>query len=458
MIAQLKRQVAAVWNSIAFRLALHYSILLLLVLVVVLTVFYMQTVGVMQRRIDQQIENTAFRLQQHFRQYGRESLMTDISEKLEDGVSSDSEIYLLWDHSQQRIAGNVSDPILSTVPHDRIMEIPVLHNGSPSQSRVLVKALPDGSTLVVGQDMRDQRAIETLIAEASASAGIIALLLTVGGTMMFRQLLEARVAAIRRTAARIEAGDLSQRIPVGSQDDEFARLTHDINLMLDQIERLMHGVRHVSNTIAHNLRTPMSRILARLRMAENDPAARAEAIRFAIGEIENLSTVFDKLLQIAEVEAGARRQAFSPVPVSALVLDVLDLYDAVAEDRGAALTHSLDTEATVDGDRDLLASAVANLIDNALKYTTANALINVTTQQSGDRVTISITDNGPGIPEAERVHIGTHFYRLDRSTPGFGLGLASVVAIAQLHGGELRLGDATPGLVATLDLPAKKDA
>lgn len=318
----------------------------------------------------------------------------------------------------------------------------------------MVRRLSDGSTLAVGHDMRDQRALEHLITEASLSAGAIALLLTIGGTLMFRQLLEARVAAIRRTAARIEAGDLSQRIPTSPQDDEFARLSRDINLMLDQIERLMDGVRHVSNTIAHNLRTPLSRMLVRLRTAEHDPGQRAEAIRFMIGEIEDLSIVFDKLLQIAEVESGARRQAFSPVDVNALVRDVLDLYGAVAEDQTSSLTSHLDPAALVDGDRDLLASAMANLVDNALKYAGQNAQVQVTTQRRGDRVTVSVQDNGPGIPDEALSRVGTRFYRLAREAPGYGLGLASVMAIAQLHGGALRLENAAPGLLATLDLPA----
>ncbi|HVL09478.1 MAG TPA: HAMP domain-containing sensor histidine kinase [Burkholderiaceae bacterium] len=458
MIAALKRQVAAIWNSIVFRLALHYSMLLLLVLVVVLTILYTQTVGVMQRRIDQQLEYNAYRLQQHFEQYGQDALSRDISRMLEDGVSSDSEIYALWDDRQRPVAGNVTDPVLLDLPQERITEIPVYHHNGRSLSRVVVRRLSDGSTLAVGHDMRDQRALETLIAEASLSAGAIALLLTVGGTLMFRQLLEARVAAIRRTAARIEAGDLSQRIPVSPQDDEFARLTRDINLMLDQIERLMDGVRHVSNTIAHNLRTPLSRMLVRLRTAEHDPAQRDEAIRFVIGEIEDLSIVFDKLLQIAEVESGARRQAFSEVDINTLVLDVLDLYSAVAEEQDASLTHSLSPDVVLHGDRDLLASATANLVDNALKYAGRHAHVHVTTRQSDDHVTIAVQDNGAGIPAHERERVGTRFYRLDRQAPGYGLGLASVIAIAQLHGGTLRLTDAAPGLVATLDLPAKKGA
>jgi signal transduction histidine kinase len=455
MMGALKRQAAAIWNSIVFRLALHYSALLLLVLVVVLAILYTQTVGVMQRRIDQQLEYNAYRMEQHFAQYGQEALSRDISRMLEDGVSSDSEIYALWDKDQQPIAGNVDDPALLVLTTEHITEIPVSHHGRRSQSRVVVRRLADGSTLAVGHDMRDQRQLEALITEASLSAGAIALLLSVGGTLMFRQLLEARVAAIRRTAARIEAGDLSQRIPPAPQEDEFARLTRDINLMLDQIERLMEGVRHVSNTIAHNLRTPLSRMLVRLRTAEHDPPQRAEAIRFVIEEIEDLSIVFDKLLQIAEVESGARRQAFQAVDVNALVLDVMDLYGAVAEDQDASLIHALDPTALVTGDRDLLASATANLVDNALKYAGRHAQVSVTTHRAGDRVTLTVRDNGPGIPEQERARVGTRFYRLDRAAPGYGLGLASVIAIAQLHGGSLSLKEGAPGLVAVLDLPAE---
>ena len=305
--------------------------------------------------------------------------------------------------------------------------------------------------------MQDQRELESLIGRASLSAALITLLMAVGGALLFRRQLEHRIGAIRLTAARIERGDLAQRVPISAQQDEFARLSDDINTMLDRIHALMEGVRHVSNTIAHNIRTPLSRILARLRKAQDgrNPATELPAaVGAAIAEIEDLNVVFDKLLQIAEVEAGARRQSFAPVSLNAIAVNVLELYDAVAEAKGLKLTHALDHEPMTCGDGDLLANAMANLLDNAIKYTRTGGAVHVDTRRDAAAVTITVRDDGRGIPSSERTRVGTRFYRLDRSVPGWGLGLASVTAIARLHGGSLVLEDAEPGLIARLVLPA----
>jgi len=227
--------------------------------------------------------------------------------------------------------------------------------------------------------------------------------------------------------------------------------------MLDRIHGLMEGVRHVSNTIAHNIRTPLSRVLARLYTAQNasKPAeALPAAVGFAIAEIQDLNIVFDKLLRIAEVESGARRQTFAAVSLNEIAINALDLYDAVAEAKGLTLTHTFEAEPSVTGDGDLLANAVANLIDNAIKYTPNGGTVHVDTHREGASVTLTVRDNGRGIPEEERARVGTRFYRLDRAVPGWGLGLASVMAIARLHGGSLQLADAAPGLIARLVLPA----
>jgi signal transduction histidine kinase len=226
--------------------------------------------------------------------------------------------------------------------------------------------------------------------------------------------------------------------------------------MLDRIHGLMEGVRHVSNTIAHNIRTPLSRILARLHKAQARGSREEllDATAFAIQEIEDLNVIFDKLLQIAEVESGARRQSFARVSLNAIAVNVVELYDPVAEAKGVKLTHALGGDPVTSGDGDLLANAMANLLDNAVKYTDVGGAIHVDTQRNESAVAITVRDNGRGIPAAERPRVGTRFHRLDRSVPGWGLGLASVMAIARLHGGTLELDDAGPGLIARLTLPA----
>jgi signal transduction histidine kinase len=388
---------------------------------------------------------------------GSAALAAHISNLLGDGIDSDTEVYTLVGPDGHIAAGNLAVTGEITTPTRGISEHRVVRAGRASRSRLRVTQLNDGSILIVGRDMQDQHELEQLIRSAILSGAIATLLMAVVGAVLFRRQLEGRIGAIRETAVQIERGDLAQRVPISAQQDEFARLSRDINAMLDRIHALMEGVRHVSNTIAHNIRTPLSRVLARLYTAQNaaDPAqALPEAVGFAIAEIQDLNVVFDKLLRIAEVEAGARRQTFAAVSLNAIAVNALELYDAVAEAKGLTLTHTLDMQPLVAGDGDLLANAVANLIDNAIKYTPSGGTIHVDTRREGSSVTLTVRDNGRGIPAEERTRVGARFYRLDRAVPGWGLGLASVLAIARLHGGKLQLADAEPGLIARLVLPA----
>jgi signal transduction histidine kinase len=445
------------WSSIAFRQALIFGALVVFTMTVLLVVFYVQTVGVWQRRIDSQIDSTTQRLVDYGRRRGSAALASHINALLGDGIDSDTEVYTLVSADGQLVAGNLAVDHDISVPTRRISEHSVTRAGRPSRSRLRVEALDDGTRLIVGRDMQDLHELEKLIRGAIASGALVTLVMAVAGALLFRRQLERRIGAIRQTAAHIERGDLAQRVPISAQQDEFARLSREINAMLDRIHGLMEGVRHVSNTIAHNIRTPLSRVLARLYTAQNaaNPTqALPEAVGFAIAEIQDLNIVFEKLLRIAEVESGARRQTFAAVSLNEIAINALDLYDAVAEAKGLTLTHTLDAQPTVTGDGDLLANAVANLIDNAIKYTPKGGAVHVDTHRDGTSVTLTVRDNGRGIPEEERERVGTRFYRLDRAVPGWGLGLASVLAIARLHGGSLQLADASPGLIARLVLPA----
>jgi signal transduction histidine kinase len=445
------------WSSIAFRQALIFGVLIVFTMAVLLAVVYVRTVGVWQRRIDGQIESTTERLVDYHKRSGSTVLGNHINSLLGDGIDSDTEVYTLVAPDGHVVAGNLAVTSEITTPSRGISEHRVVRAGRPSRSRLRVTALSDGSLLIVGRDMQDQHELDQLIRGAIFSGAIVTLLIAAVGALLFRRQLERRIGTIRETAARIERGDLAQRVPISPQQDEFARLSRDINAMLDRIHALMEGVRHVSNTIAHNIRTPLSRVLARLYTAQNaaNPAeALPEAVGFAVAEIQDLNVVFDKLLRIAEVESGARRQTFMAVSLNAIAIDALELYDAVAEAKGLTLSHTLDAQPTVTGDGDLLANAVANLIDNAIKYTPSGGAIHVDTRREGASVTLTVRDSGRGIPEEERTRVGTRFYRLDHAVPGSGLGLASVLAIARLHGGSLQLENAGPGLIARLVLPA----
>ena len=345
------------------------------------------------------------------------------------------------------------------MPLERLTEQPVTRYGRPSVSRILAHQLPGGHILVVGRDLQDLRVLQGRLRRALLLGSTLALLLAIGGAALFHRQLERQVAAIRRTAQEIEAGDLSRRIPVGEAEDEFTRLNRALNHLLDYIHQLMEGIRSVSNAIAHDLRTPLSRVRNLLDdglRPGTPPEQMREIASTAIRRIDDLASILDKLLQIATAESGTPRTSFRPVALAPILTDVAELYDATAEAQGMALVvEDLDGAAIALGDKNLLASAIANLVDNALKYAGRGATVRVRAFCDRRGVSAIVQDDGPGIPADERAKVLTRFYRLDRSrsVPGNGLGLSIVAAISQLHGGTFLLEDAAPGLRARMLLP-----
>jgi signal transduction histidine kinase len=445
------------FGSVTLRLALGYGALVVSAMMLISAVFYYGTVGVIGRGIDAKLYATSQHLANQFSERGIDALRTEIDQLLTDGIDQDTEVYLLLDPEGRPLAGNLS-AVGSRTPLDRLTDTDVIRYGHPSISRILPHRLQDGSLLVVGRDLRDVISIKRLVVRALMIGAAIALVLAISGALLFRRVLERRVAAIRRTAHEIESGDLSRRIPVDDAVDEFTRLNHDINSMLDRIQQLMDGVRNVSNAIAHDLRTPLARIRSQLDHAIHRGTTQdefREAARASVESIDELISVFDKLLQIAEAESGARLRSFRPVALKEVVTNVVELYDATAEINGVTLLADIDDEAIALGDRDLLAHATANLLDNALKYAGADATVRVSTLHDDETVAIEVADDGPGIAPDERKKVLQRFYRLDRSRslPGNGLGLPIVAAIVRLHEGSLSLEDARPGLLVRLALP-----
>jgi signal transduction histidine kinase len=267
-----------------------------------------------------------------------------------------------------------------------------------------------------------------------------------------------RLEAINQTCRRIMSGDLSQRIPTRGADDEIDRLAASVNAMLDRIEQLMDGVRHVADGVAHDLRTPLTRLRASLEelKAQATPSgADRAAVDAALAEADSLLTTFAALLRIARIEAGSVTPAFAELQLDEVVRDACDLYRAVAEERGLSLTL-FERPVRVQGDRDLLFQALANVLDNAVKYTPGDGRIDVRVQPEGRQARLVVSDTGRGVPEGERAKVTRRFYRLDRDreTAGSGLGLSLVHAIASMHHGTLELADNTPGLRVILTLPA----
>jgi signal transduction histidine kinase len=267
------------------------------------------------------------------------------------------------------------------------------------------------------------------------------------------------VAEVSATADAIAGGDLTPRVRRSGRGDEFDRMAESINTMLERIARLMDGVRQVSNAIAHDLRTPITRARARLEdaatHARSEPELRA-AVERAVSDLDGVTAVFQALMRIAEIEVGARRSAFADVDLGPLLADLTELYGAVAEENGLTLTLSVPDTLTILGDRDMLQQALANLLDNAIKFSSPGGSIRLEAALFDRHVRISVTDRGPGIPEADRNRATERFFRGEqaRNTPGSGLGLALVQAVAALHEGSLLLSDAAPGLRATITLPA----
>jgi signal transduction histidine kinase len=446
-----------VTKSIATRLAVGFAVLVAEAILVASGVFYFGTIGVMDRRIDGKITAISNRLMDSFKTRPIEQLAKQIELELHDGIDSDTEIFLVVSPAGQRVVGNLTAVPSATRPLGQVVTDDVVREGKRTTGRLIVQQLPDGGFLYVGRDLSEQRSISDLVIKSLLAGAGASLLVLVGGALLFRHQIEKRIGEIRRTAHRIEAGDLTQRIPVSS-DDEFGRLSVDINRMLDRIGSLVDGVRHVSNAIAHDLRTPLSRIRSRLDDAvrrEPTAASLSEAAGGAIEGIDELILVFEKLLQIAEAESGVRTRSFEAVDLNGIAKDMVELYDATAEERQVSLKQAGGGAVLAEVDRNLVASAVASLIDNAIKYAGPGATVEVGAYAQPRLVAIVVRDNGPGIPADERPRVTQRFYRLDhsRNLPGNGLGLSIVSAIATLHGGALQLEDAAPGLLARIVLP-----
>ncbi|MBC7453063.1 MAG: HAMP domain-containing histidine kinase [Massilia sp.] len=442
--------------SVIMQLLLGYGVLLATSCLALSTIFYMGTIGVLNRSTDGKIASISSRLAEHFQLHGSASLAGLIEHELGDGADSDSEIFLAVAGSGAIIAGNLAALPDTASALGELTTSDIVRDGSAHRARLLKTRLADGGVLMVGRDLGEQEAIATLVWQALAAGGGLAILLGIAGALLFQNQLTRRIADIRLTAKAIEAGDLSRRIPVFG-DDEFGLLNRDINRMLDRIEQLMNGVRHVSNAIAHDLRTPLGRVRSKLDDALRSDAtldSLAESAQGAIVEIDELTRLFDKLLTIAEAESGMRDQQFNPVDLSQIALDMVELYDATAEACQTSLHKEPGAAVLAHGERNLLASAVASLIDNALKYAGPGASIAVRAFIDNDAATIEVRDNGPGIPAGELGRVTERFYRLDRSRslPGNGLGLSIVSAIATYHGGTLTLAS-QGGLIARLALP-----
>jgi signal transduction histidine kinase len=318
--------------------------------------------------------------------------------------------------------------------------------------------LAGGYHLLVGRDTARYAPIERRFWYALAGAVAILSVLGAFGGVLIRRALMARIHGIRQTVSAIIQGDLSHRLPTHHSGDELNTLSQTINGMLDQIEKLIHGIRNVSNSIAHDLRTPLAELRSRLEVLAltKPPIDHTFAeIDAAVADVDQVIRIFNALLRLAEIDSGLRRSGFVPVDVAAVAAAAVEFYQPAAELKDMSLSLATSGAAPIRGDPVLLAQALGNLIDNALKYTPDRGTIAVAVRCGGEgSVEIVVADSGPGIPEAERRKAVERFYRGDasRCSPGVGLGLSLVDAVARLHGSELTLEDNHPGLRARIVL------
>jgi signal transduction histidine kinase len=331
--------------------------------------------------------------------------------------------------------------------------------GQPAHTLLLRTTLPGGYHLLVGRDLGFYLPLERKFAWGLTAAVTFLFVVGVAGAILIRRQLLARVEGMRTTVSAIMAGDLRQRLPASGSDDELDTLSQTINGMLDHIERLIHGIRDVSNSIAHDLRTPLAELRSRLEelsLTRPEPAATFAEIEAAVADVDRVMRIFAALLRLAELDTGARRSGFVQVDAARVAAEVVEFYEPAAEQKGVAFSFRAGSVAPVAGDPVLLAQALSNLIDNSLKCVPERGAIEVRVDERDDgSVAIEVADNGPGIAAADRPRVTERFFRGDasRGTPGVGLGLSIVDAVAKLHGGVLELLDNHPGLRAQMVLP-----
>jgi signal transduction histidine kinase len=322
--------------------------------------------------------------------------------------------------------------------------------------------LPGGFHLLIGRDVQVRAQLRKMLTDALLWGAVVVILMATVGALVIRNLFRRTLANISATAGAIAGGDFVQRVRLTGRGDEFDQIADLINDMLDRIGRLMDGVRQVSNAIAHDLRTPITRARTRLEDAALHAATPYDlraAIERATLDLDGIVGIFQALLRIAEIEAGSRRSSFARLDLASMLAEVADLYGAVAEERGIVLKLETPPHVPAYGDKAMIQQAVANLMDNAVKFSPEGGMVKLAVSVS-EKVMVVVSDQGEGISPPEREKATGRFYRGEsaRSTPGSGLGLSLVLAVAQLHGGEFRLEDNRPGLRAVLSLPLPEDA
>ena len=454
------------FRTTAFKLSLAYLVIFAIGAGVVLGGIDWDVNQLLDAQIGQTIEAEVNGLTEQYDSGGIRQLIATVERRTEQPGSS---LYLVTNYAGESLAGNVATLPPGVIDHPGLLEITYERRNESRASHLAlaqVILLPSGFRILVGRDLEERENLRDVMIHALFTSlfwvGLVGL---VGGLVMSFRILR-RIDAMNASAKSIMTGDLARRLPLAGTGDELDRLAENLNTMIARIAGLMTGMREVSDNIAHDLRTPLTRLRNGAEEAlrsGGDPEGQRDALERVIREADSLMAVFNALLMIARAEAGAGHDTLVPGDVGAIVADVVELYEPLAEEEGVTLHSAIEPGLTVRVNRELLGQALANLIDNALKYGVppdgSARDVAVTVRRVAAGAEISVADRGVGIPGQDRARVLDRFVRLEgsRSRPGSGLGLSLAAAIARLHGGELALGDNAPGLRATMVLPLAVD-
>ena len=458
------------FRTTTFKLTLVYLAVFALFAAFLLGYFALNTRRLITEQITETVNAEIAGLSEQYRLGGIRRLVIVVDARARRPGSS---LYLVTTFTGQALAGNVTalspgildSPGWTETAYRRLDES---ENSKKPEHEALVRVfqLPGGFRLLVGRDLEERERLYRIVLSAGRwSVAIVIILGLAGGLFVSRRVLR-RVDAMTETTKTIMDGDLGGRLPVAGTGDELDRLAQNLNAMLERIEALMQGLKEVSDNIAHDLKTPLTRLRNRAEQALRSAHSEAEyrtALDSTIEESEGLIRTFNALLMIARAESGQARDDMNEFDAAEIANDVGELYEPLAEEKGIALKVEAEHPARVKGNRELISQALANLVDNAIKYAApcpegtngVEPQIVVRALNEGDRILLTVADTGPGIPEADRGHVVERFVRLEqsRSQPGSGLGLSLASAVARLHGGELTLEDNKPGLKSVIALP-----
>jgi signal transduction histidine kinase len=444
-----------------FQLAVMYMVLFATSVFILMGFIYWATAGYMSSQTDETIEAEIIGLAEQYQRQGLNGLISVIRERVARDPNGKS-IYLFTARDFIKLAGNISKWPEDGEVQDGWLNF-TLDDGlgwptaEPRPARARIFIVPGGLRLLVGRDVNDFMAVKELVERAINFGMAITFALAMFGGIMMSRSTSKRVELINQTSQNIMRGNLSLRIPDRGTNDEFDQLARNLNQMLDRIVQLMEGVRHVSDNIAHDLLTPLTRLRNQLEntLLTVDRDQDREQVGKSVAEADQLLATFNALLRIARLEVGDKVSNFKTFDLSVLAQDAAELYEALAEDKQQTFSIMIEPDVAIMGDRDLLFQTLCNLIDNAIKYTPEGGEIDISLTSTQNETFLSVADSGIGIPEEERERVFQRFYRVakSRSLPGNGLGLSLVLAVMDLHQGKISLTDNEPGLHIELRFP-----